>query len=505
MKYILYCRKSQESEDRQLMSLDAQERELKEKASQLGLNVVAIYHESMSAKSIGRPVFGKVIQDIQTGKADALLCWKLDRLARNFIDGGLIIDMLQKNDIKSIQTYEKEYRPSDNVLTLAVELGMANQYSRDLSENVKRGNRQKLTQGGWPCNAPFGYLNNKVDKTLYADPIHGKHIQMIYEYYSTGLYSFAKLANKLHEVGLRSKSGNKVYKGQIQKILNNAFYHGVIEYSGKHYAGRHEPLVTREMFTRCQEVMRAGSKPRRQRHIFPLAGLLTCAECGCAITAQKQKGFHYYHCTNGKGHCSQKPNYIREEKLDEQLVTVFDQLYFDEEIIEIMYQAALERLEHEGLINTKAVSDIENQLTTLRSGEGRLLDAYVAGSIDKDVYEARQEEIKKERIALTISLNKMRQTNDNPKLTIERTKQLFLACNKAKSEYLGATSEKKREVAYELLSNALVKDKNMANIKLKSPYDILARTPKNADFSMLCTMWDDVRTCFVIKGGFGTS
>jgi len=494
MKYILYCRKSQESEDRQVMSLDAQERELREKAAILGLEIVAVYHESMSAKSVGRPVFGHVVQEIQTGKADGLLCWKLDRLARNFIDGGLIIDMLQRNVLKSIQTYEKEYLPADNVLMMAVELGMANQYSRDLSENVKRGNRQKLMQGGWPCNAPFGYLNNRLDKTLYVDPVHGKHVQMIYEYYSTGLYSFGQLANKLHEEGLRSKSGNKVYKGQIQKVLNNAFYHGVIEYNGKHYAGKHEPLVTKEMYDKCQAVMAVGSKPRRKRHLFPLAGLLTCAECSCAITAQKQKGYHYYHCTNGKGICSQKPNYIREEKLDEQLVTIFDQLYFDEEIIELMYQSALERLEHEGVINTKSVDNLEEQLTTLKGREDRLLDAYVAGSIEKDIYELKQEEIKKERIALTGSLSKLRQNNDDPKSTIERTKKLFQACNKAKSEYLSGSSEKKREIAYLLLSNALVKDKKMANIKLKSPYDILARTPKNSDFSMLCWKYAPTRT-----------
>jgi len=371
MKYILYCRKSQESEDRQVMSLDAQERELREKASVLGLDIVTVYQESMSAKSLGRPVFAQMLQDIRLGKADAILCWKLDRLARNFIDAGQIIDMLQKSVIRSIQTYDKEYLPQDNVLMMAVELGMANQYSRDLSENVKRGNRQKLEQGGWPGNAPFGYLNNKVDKTLYIDPVHGKHVQMIYEYYSTGLYSFGQLAKKLYEVGLRSKSGKRVYKGQIQKILCNTFYHGIIKHNGKYYEGKHEHLVSKELFDKCQLVMESGSKPRRKKHIFPLVGLFTCAECGCAITAQKQKGYHYYHCTNGKGNCTQKPNYMREELLDEQLVTIFDQLYFDEEIIELLYKSALERLEHEGVINDKALSDAQNELTSLKNKENR--------------------------------------------------------------------------------------------------------------------------------------
>ncbi len=107
MKTILYCRKSTESEDRQIQSLDAQERELTEKAKLLGIDIVAVYHESRSAKTVGRPIFNEVIRQIQKGKANALLCWKLDRLARNFIDGGLVIDLLQRGVLESIQTYEK--------------------------------------------------------------------------------------------------------------------------------------------------------------------------------------------------------------------------------------------------------------------------------------------------------------------------------------------------------------------------------------------------------------
>jgi len=486
MKYILYCRKSQESEDRQVQSLDAQERELKERASLLGIEISAVYHESMSAKIVGRPVFNEVIKQIQTGKADGLLTWKLDRLARNFIDGGLVIDLLQRGVLKSIQTYDKEYLPSDNVLMMAVELGMANQYSRDLSENVKRGNRQKLMQGGWPCNAPFGYLNNRVDKTLYIDPVHGKHVQIIFEYYSTGLYSFGDLAKVLQEKGLRSKTGNKVYKGQIQKILNNIFYYGVVAYTGKHYEGKHEALVSKDLFDKCQVVMNAGSKPRKKKHLFPLTGLLTCIECGCAITAQKQKTFHYYHCTNGKGNCSQKPNYIREESLEEQLCCIFDDIIFDTELIEIMYQSALERLECEGVTQNNAIENTQKELTALKGREDRLLDAYMAQSIDRDIYEQKQEEIKKDRIALNRSLSDLQTKHQDPRTTIERTKKLFLDSNRAKSEYKSAIPERKREIMYEVLSNALVMDKNILAYQHKSPYDILAGTPKNAGFETMC-------------------
>jgi len=93
---------------------------------------------------------------ITDGKADAILCWKLDRLARNFIDGGLVMDLLQRGVIKEIRTYEAVHLPNETSFILAMQFGMANQYSRDLSVNVKRGNREKLSRGEWPNHAPFG-------------------------------------------------------------------------------------------------------------------------------------------------------------------------------------------------------------------------------------------------------------------------------------------------------------------------------------------------------------
>src|ERR1035437_9170048 len=194
MKYIIYCRKSTDSEDRQILSLDAQEREVLEIANKNNLNVVKIFRESMSAKSAGRPIFEQMMKMIDTGKADAILCWKLDRLARNFVDGGKIIDSLQKSIIKEVRTYESIHLPSDNVLMIAMHFGMANQYIRDLSVNVKRGNREKLSRGEWPNHAPFGYLNDKPTKTIIVDPDRSRYVPRIFELYLTGSHGFRDIS-----------------------------------------------------------------------------------------------------------------------------------------------------------------------------------------------------------------------------------------------------------------------------------------------------------------------
>ena len=358
MKAILYCRKSSESEDRQVMSLDAQENELKRIAERDGIEIVKVYRESMSAKAPGRPLFAEMLDLISKGKADAILCWKLDRLARNPVDGGSISWALQKNQIKLIKTHERDYLPSDNVLLMYVELGMSNQYVRDLSENVKRGNREKLRRGEWPNRAPYGYKNDKNTKTLVVVRSQAEKVRQTFELYATGKYSVTDLARKLN-----------LGRSTIANILSRPIYYGVLERNGEKFPGIHKPIITKNLFDRVQEVKNGVTvtKPRPQKLFFPYRGFMKCAECGCQLTATKKKGLYdYYYCTNGKGICSQGSQYLGETKTDSFFVEAFNAIPFDEELVEIMYEAARERQES-GSYDAQTVLDgIQMQLHQLR-------------------------------------------------------------------------------------------------------------------------------------------
>ena len=163
IKYFIYARKSSESEDKQVASVSSQIKELKDLAKQRNLNILEILTEEKSAKAPGRPVFNRMMEDIQQGKAQGIICWKLDRLARNPVDGGQIGWLLQQSIIKHIQTYQREYFPTDNVLMMNLEFGMANQFVLDLSVNTKRGLKNKAEEGWLPSKSPLGYLNNKYN------------------------------------------------------------------------------------------------------------------------------------------------------------------------------------------------------------------------------------------------------------------------------------------------------------------------------------------------------
>ncbi|KKP42405.1 MAG: Recombinase [Parcubacteria group bacterium GW2011_GWA2_33_14] len=175
INYILYARKSSEEDNRQMLSLGSQESELRKIAERDNLHIVSVLQEARSAKEpYNRPVFSEMIKMIEAEKANGILCWKLDRLSRNAVEEGIIKHLLQKSKMRMVKTPDRDYQPADNALIASVEFGMANQYIRDLSVNVKRGLTSKAESGLFPNFAPLGYLNNPLDpkgkKQIIKDP-----------------------------------------------------------------------------------------------------------------------------------------------------------------------------------------------------------------------------------------------------------------------------------------------------------------------------------------------
>ena len=400
MKYIIYCRKSTDTEDKQLLSLDAQERELLDIANKNNLNIVETLRESMSAKSVGRPIFNEMIKMILTRKADAILCWKIDRLARNMIDGGNIIDLLGKGIIKEIRTYESIHLPSENAILLAVNFGSANQYSRDLSVNVKRGNREKLSRGEWPNHAPLGYLNDKETKTIIVDDDRAKYVIKAFDLYSTGGYGVNEITSILYKEGFRTRSGYKVYRNQLERVLKNPFYVGLMLREGKLYEGKHKPLILKSTYDNILRVANDRSRPRPKSLFFPLRGFLKCENCGCLITASKKKGHDYYYCTDGKKVCTEHKSYIREIYLYEVITDILKNLHISDRKIELMYKSAMERSNSDNIYTKEALNSLQKEIESLKTKESKLLDIFLDEQISKEIYDHRVLELSNNQVAI---------------------------------------------------------------------------------------------------------
>ena len=256
MRYFLYARKSTDVEDKQVLSIEAQLSELRALAKREGLDITIELIEKQSAKSPGRPIFNDMMSRIQTGEAQGIICWKLDRLARNPVDDGLVSWLLQQGTIQRIVTPERSYFPADNVLLMSVEFGMANQYVRDLSVNTARGLRQKSRQGIYPSMAPLGYLNDPRTKTIAIDRKRSKIVLSAFELYAQGESRLEDIANFLFKHGIATKPTKRwenggsrpLKKDQIKLILTNPFYYGHFQYAGEMYEGKHVPIISNIKF-----------------------------------------------------------------------------------------------------------------------------------------------------------------------------------------------------------------------------------------------------------------
>ncbi len=296
IKYFLYVRRSQDSEDRQMASLDDQKTEMNRVAAQLGLKIVDVIEESQSAKKPGRPRFNEMLERIHSGEANGILCWKLNRLARNPIDGGQISWLLQQGVIQHIQTQGRDYKPTDNVLMMAVELGMANQFVNDLSVDVKRGMRLK-TERGWMAQSwlPIGYKHNTGYKPGEDEILSTPDlliVKALLGFFLEGTNSVSDVQRKAKALGLRNKNGKEYSFNTFLNMLRNPMYMGQFEWrdtSGKKVwrQGRHEAVITPDQYNRIQLLLGKRGKPTRVNiYDFPFRGPFTCGECGHDITAE---------------------------------------------------------------------------------------------------------------------------------------------------------------------------------------------------------------------------
>ena len=290
--FDIYIRRSSDDKDHQTASLPTQRDVLTKLVKESGLIISRIAEESKSAKQPGRMVFNEEIKRIEERTIQGLIVWDLSRLSRNPVDSGTLSWLLQREILKAIVTPQRNYLPEDNILLLNVEFGMANQYLRDLSRNVKRGLQNKLNLGWRPGPCPEGYLNNrslgKGQNTIVVDKKRFSLVRKMWEYLFSGSYTvpeILKIGNE--EWNYKTKDNLSLSRSGLYRIFTNPFYYGEYEYGGNWYTGKHKPMITKEEFDRCQMILGQRGKQRPKTREFSFTGMISCP-CGCSITAEEK-------------------------------------------------------------------------------------------------------------------------------------------------------------------------------------------------------------------------
>jgi site-specific DNA recombinase len=473
IKYFLYARKSTDDPKRQVLSIEAQQYELKNLARRENITLAGEFEESKTAKCPGRPEFAKMLERIRKGDANAILCWKIDRLARNLIDAGEIINLLQQGIIKEIRSHDRVFLPSDNVLYMLVEFGMANQYIRDLSTNVKRGIREKLRKGIWPTNAPIGYLNDRATRTIVIDPARGPLVRKAFELYATGDYSFERVREMVNGMGLmgmpRKGKTRALATSNYQSMLENPIYYGTIRYLGEHFEGKHEPLISKSLFDAVQDAVTEKSKPKSSGFKpYVYRGLFHCGTCGCFITTETQKGHHYLRCTKRKGPCGEP--YVREESIHEQISRSIERVAIPERVADGMLHCLEMEREILDLEARTGVKAIKSKITERDAMLDNLLGLLLRHTISEGEYCSKKELLVKEKAEMYQKMTLLESKGD---ARFEPVTEFVNSLKKAAFLAKSADYEQNRLFLKKIGSNLLLTHKTIS-VSLRNPWKIVS-------------------------------
>jgi site-specific DNA recombinase len=417
-KYFIYARKSTDVEDKQVLSIEAQIAELRKYAKDNQLTVVDTIIEKKSAKVPGRPKFGSMLARIEAGEASGIISWHPDRLARNSVDGGQIVYLLDQTRLLSLKfpTFWFE-NTSQGKFMLSIAFGQSKYYIDNLAENTKRGLRQKIRRGEFPGLAPIGYINDVRVHIIVVDKRRAPLVRQAFELYAQGDKRLVDIAEFLASKGIKTRGGLPLKKDRIKKMLTNPIYYGHFRYVGEVYEGKHTPIISKKLFDTVQATLeRRGHKRKGVNEPQALCGLLACGGCGMAITAEKkvkhQKNgnmheYVYYRCTRKHKTIICKEPTVTEPNLVGQLSGILESYALPKSWaveLETMLAKDEKKAEQSSAV---FIADAQSKVQGLQVKLQRLLDSYLDQDIDQDTYRTKQAELMSEKKSLEEQIGKL--------------------------------------------------------------------------------------------------
>ncbi|TSC91386.1 MAG: recombinase [Parcubacteria group bacterium Licking1014_17] len=478
IKYFIYCRKSSEDEERQILSIEAQLTELREFAKQNNLFVVKEYYESKTAKEPGREVFNFMMSEIQKGNAEGILAWNPDRLARNSIDGGRVIYLVDTGKITSLKfpTFWFEPTPQGKFM-LSVAFGQAKYYTDNLRENILRGIRQKIRRGELSAKAPLGYFNEPRLRTIEPNKKTFNKVKEVLRAFATTEYTLTKIQSKMFSLGLVGKDGKLPHLSTIQKILTNPFYYGHFRYRGEVHQGSHKPMISKKLFDRIQEALILNGKPRKKRgpKNFQFLNFAVCGECGYSITAErkiKKSGlkYHYYHCTfkSKTQNCSQT-RFLREEVLTEQVKENCQKVSLPDDWRE-KYLAKVNEWEKENSQSSNLFAqNLKTELSAIKIKIDRLMDGYLEGGFELVEFQEKKNKLMAEKKDIEEKLSDFERKGNH---WLELVRNWVIEANQAKNFALENNFSEMKNFIKKIGSNRRILNQRLF-VDFKKPWNYL--------------------------------
>lgn len=477
-----YARKSDEAKERQEFSIPEQKAENEKYRVRESLNVTLHFEDEKSAfKPHKRGQFDEMLRLLRAGVINAILTWKENRLCRNPEEGGMLIQMLQDGIIKEIRCVATNavYTPDSDHLVLQIHFGMANQFSRNLSKDVRRGLEYKCKRGEYPRPAPTGYegYGEVRKRNIQPHSFEAPILKEIFKLATTGNFSLGYFADYTEKKGLKTKTGKKMSKSHIHVILTSPTYYGYFYQNGELYKGNYEPLVSKSLWDKVQKALKNRSKPKVTSWESKWNGLAYCGICGCAVTVTNKtkhyKGtdrtvtYSYAHCTHRRGNCTQPPIPIPE--LQRQIVDAVSQITIDVEAWNLGIKLLKEKHKHETGLNLNQLKHYESEYHLFQEKLNKLVGMRADGELTREEFMIQKETILKDIAGVESHIN---DTKLSARSWLELTEEYLNNAFQARNIILEGTVEEKRKFLLSVGENLILQDKKLT-FSFKEPYNIL--------------------------------
>lgn len=474
IKYAYIYRRVSSKKQEKGYSLDAQDRVMNEYAKKHGYIVAGNFCEAVTSGKAGRKQFNLMLKELHAHpEVRTIITEKTDRIYRNFKDyvtldefEGLEVHLVVEGKIVSDKSNSHEK------LMHAIKVVLAKNYIDNLSEEVKKGQKEKIRQGSFPHKAPVGYLNitdpETQRKTIIVDPVKAPYIKRLFNLYATGAYSVDEIKKILFDEGLNHK-GKPYSKSRLFCALKNVFYTGKFVVKGVTYDGVHEPIIDIDLFDSVQKLFNQ-SKARTHDIEFAYTGLIKCGYCGCQLTAELKKGkYVYYHCTGKRGGTCKK-DWIREEELDEVFIDLINKLPNPEGgLKELIKNSIKDMRKMKGDFEETSAEEIQKQIDRLTKRIDNLYSDKLDGNITEEFWREKHELWYQEKDTL---LNKLKILNNASKNFDEGSNLLSNFLEAAPRLFKNANAKKKQQILKMIGSNFTYKDKKLS-VELSSVFELL--------------------------------
>ena len=484
-KAVLYLRVSSKGQEDNY-SLDAQEKLAMKYAQEHNLEITKKWKGAESAwGKKERKNFMEMLEYVKKhSEIKHIIFDILDRMTRNDFDKLKIIDLINKygktvHFTRTNKIYDINSSTDDEFM-LDIEVAVAKKMSSDISRKTKMGLDEKAAEGYYPANAPIGYINAKDNENkniILVDKERAAFVKELFEKVATGSYSIEMMVLDLYRAGLRSKKdGGMVVKSSLYRILQNPFYYGFFKWKGKMYKGKHEALITEELWIKANKALGSASRPHITKHNFAFTNLLICDTCGCTILGEIQKGrYIYYRCSHTKNK-HKIEGYIPEKELADKFGNIIKTITIPKEVGTMIKEGIEIIAEDKDAINENRVSILKKDLIKSKTDLKKL---YELEFNDSNITEAKKQFYKNKETELlsniTTSEEELNKIGNGKDVILDKNEEIIeLLPNLNKLYEICNNHEKAKIIKFILKLSKLSKDNEIIPI-YRQPFDLFSK------------------------------